>query len=253
MTAEADHFYLNRYEIHGLLDRLRALPWIATELDTVIIRDTRYHDKHDRPTTTTPVPFHLGASDVAWDMRDTLRTWVNEVATQRHLPWPGEYRADHYARWLDRHVMHLAQIENAPDAADEIRDIHKRALRAIDRPQDFEFVGPCQSDVPGVACDGVYAPRGADTKNCADCMVCIDIPAVQAATRQAIQGRLYTGKELATALTISTGEPVPFERVRNWIRRHKLLPSSTVGPALYSLDEAQELAMAGRQRKKRIA
>lgn len=253
MTDEADHFYLSRHEIRALLDRLRDFAWITTELDTVIVRGTRYTERNDRPSSTTPVPFHLGASDVAWDLRDTLRSWVNAVATQRQLSWPGETRAAGYAQWLDRHVMHLAQLETAPDAADEIRDVHKRAMRVIDRPQDWEFVGPCQSDVPGVECDGVYTPRGADTKNCATCMVCIDVPSVQAANREEMQGRLYTGKELATALTIVTGAQVPFERVRNWIRRGKLRPAIDVGPALYSLDEAQELALTVRQRGKRTA
>lgn len=251
--AEADHFYLSRPEIRALLERLRELPWIVSELDTVIVRDTRYSERHDRPTSSTPVPFHLGASDVAWDLRDTLRSWCREVATRRRLPWPGEQRAGQYAKWLRMNVMHLAQLEAAPDAADEIRDIYKRALRAIDKPQEWEFVGPCQSDVPGVECDGVYASRGTDTKTCATCDVCIDVVAVQAATHETVSDRLYTAKELATALTIVTGRQVPFERVRNWVRRGQIEPVSSVGPALYSLDKAHELAMGSKSRKKSSA
>ena len=75
--------------------------------------------------------------------------------------------------------------------------------------------------------------------------------AVQAAAKEAIHGRLYTAKELATALTITTGKQTPFERVRNWIRRDQLQPASTVGPPLYSLDQAQELALNSKPRKKR--
>lgn len=248
MTTEADHFYLTRPEIRQLSDKLKNLVWMATDLDNVIVRDTCYTDNTiPGKSADDPLMFNETASDLAWELRDLLRTWTLHICTHRQREWPGEQRAEGFAKWIDRHLIDLALTEEAPQAADEIRDITKRLTRCIDRPQPKEFAGHCQSDVEGITCKGVYVYPGSDMHLCKLCDVQCDVAKMQTEVRAEMAGKHVGKKELATALTIMLGKEVPYERVRNWIRRGQLRPVNDGGD-LYNLDHAHMLALQTKRR-----
>ncbi|MFI1914733.1 hypothetical protein [Nocardia sp. NPDC020380] len=124
-------------DIHG---------WLVAELDNVLTRRTRYGARGSsrrRGPAATPLPYDPTAGDIATDLHGTLRAWTVHVCTQRDVPWPGELRADGYARWLERHLADLACCPDADEAVDEIRDAHGRAFRAVDRPRALAYQGPC--------------------------------------------------------------------------------------------------------------
>lgn len=249
-----DDLYLTREECRLLSTRLRELAsWVIAELDATICRQVAYADPLDTPVRSSDDEanvFNEHASNVAHDVHGTLRKWVKHVCGQRQLAWPGESRASGYATWIDRHLIDLSLTEEAGQAFMEITDSWKQAKKAIDRPAPMEFAGVCQSDLPGVTCDGVYVRPGTDTVTCQGCGVACDVQKMQMQMRDAIADRLYQASELATALTIVTGEKVTFERVRNWIRRDQLVAvADQHGQALYRLTDAQDLF----ERKKKLA
>ena len=248
MNSEVDHLYLDRASCRTLLAWLRDFAWLSRELENVTTRQTRYTGPSERKAAETPVVFNPAASELAREVREVLMSWTSNVCEVRQLPLPHPRRRSvaALAVWLREHVMDLAQIEPARDAYDEIRELHQKSMRMVDRPEEQEFVGPCQSDVPGVECDGVYARRGADPKNCASCGVCVDVPAVMAATHETLAARLYTERELVQALKVVLRRTVPRQTVRRWVVDGKL---ERRGPAgLFELGPAMELAERAQRR-----
>ncbi|QLF83879.1 helix-turn-helix DNA binding domain protein [Gordonia phage Moosehead] len=240
MTDDHNH-YLARYEINLLSERLRELrDWVCHDLDDTISRQVAFGDKQDGKRTETPVVFNENAAEVAAVLHGTLRAWVEHTCSHSTRTWPGEQRSAQYADWLDRHLIDLAKTEEAPTAADELTDAWKQAKRAIDRPQDQEFAGPCQSTTDGVECGGVYCPKNADLKNCQTCGVTVDILALRAAMESVMRDRLYTKQELRTALVIYLKKPVPRSTIDGWIAHGRLADHA----GKYRLDEALTLAAA---------
>lgn len=241
--ANVDGFFLTRDQMKALQRELRTIPGLVRELDTAITRQTAFGDFTDaRPTDPdeAPLEFNDHASDIATELHGAVRNAVLAVCTQqKQLTWPGEGRAPAYARWLDRHIIDIALTETARDIDRHIHAAVKRARAAIDRPAPLEFAGPCQSDLPGVTCDGVYVRPGTDAVKCFGCAVTCDVQKMQQQMRTAVAERLWTSQELATAMSITLGTEVPFERIRNWVRRGKLTPASGKGKdAIFRLDEA---------------
>lgn len=257
MSETRDHFFLERPAIKLLSTRLREIPWITAELDTAITRQVAYADKttHIARPAETPLVFSEDASEAAYVLLDTLRTWAHQIATNRHRPWPGEGRAPHFATWIDKHLIDLALCEDAPEAFDEICAAWKQAKQAIDRPPQLAFLGRCQSNTPGMNCPGLYARPGKETITCRNCGKVCNVSEMQDQLRTEIRGRQYTAVELASALTICTGTQVPFERIRNWIRRDTLVPTGTdaAGTSLYTLDDALDLFHRNPARRRRAS
>lgn len=246
MTAtNVDGFFLTREQMRALQAELKRIPGLVTELDNAITRQTAFGDFTDaRPQDPdeAPVEFNDHASDIAVELHGAVRNAVLAVCTQQKLPWPGEHRAGPYAVWLREHIIDVTLTETA-DRLD--RDIHaavKRARAAIDRPAPLEFAGPCQSDLPGVQCDGVYVRPGTDAVKCLGCGVACDVQQMQTQMRAEVAAHLYRANELSTALSIVLGDTIGFERVRNWVRQKKLEPATGTGrDALFRLGDALEL------------
>lgn len=251
--TDTDHLYLTRLELRSLSERLRDLAgWVSVELDTTISRDVAFNEGSDIPHRSDErvLVFNAEASDTAAEVLGTLRVWTEHICTVRQRDWPGNGRISLYAKWIDRHLIDLALTDQALQAMDEITDAWKRAKRAIDRPAKKEFAGPCQSDIDGVKCDGVYVKPKADSIKCRTCSVVCDVAKMQERMAEEIKARQYTGVELSTALTLLTGNKISLERVRNWIRREKLVPFSFTldGDPLYRLNDAMNVLERSRKK-----
>lgn len=233
----SDDLFLTRPEIKSLSIKLRELrDWVCADLDDTVCRQVAFGERGDR-RAETPVVFNVNASEVAHNVLGTLRSWTEHVCVHSTCEWPGEQRAQQFAAWLDRHLIDLAKTEEANTAADELTDAWKQAKKAIDRPVPQEFVGPCQSDTPGVECEGVYCQRGADTKQCGTCDLVIDIPVVKSATEAVMHDHLFTKKDLRQAMMMYLNTTVPRQVVDNWVRRGRLADHA----GKYKLDEALSL------------
>lgn len=236
--------FLTREEIKMLSTSLKQVAtWVARELDKAISRNVTMSNRADVKSTTrdTPVYFNESVSKTAQRLADTLASWIDEICTYTNVEWPGVDLMSQQAIWLDRHLVDLAKLPEAPRAMREIQKSIRRAIAAVDRSTPPEFAGPCQSDLPGVTCDGVYVRPGTDTKRCTGCGVVCDVQKMQMAMRDEVASRLYPAAELASALSIVTTQKIPFERVRNWVRRGSLVPVTQNGEPMYKLHDAIEL------------
>ncbi|NKU90788.1 hypothetical protein GS884_25510 [Rhodococcus hoagii] len=130
--------HLDRAHIRLLVDRLDQIAdWVHDELENAITCQVAFTDKTLARVTSdgeTPLAFNERASDCAHELLGTLRSWTNYVATEKNLPWPGDGRAPHFARWLSRHIYDVAGTDRAEDAFTEILDAYDNALHTIDRP-----------------------------------------------------------------------------------------------------------------------
>lgn len=247
MTNDSDHLYLDRSAIQLLSTRLRdILDRLLDELDNVITRQVAFSDRSAERSGTdseTPLAFNDHASEISWALRDTVRSWTLHVCTARNLTWPGDGRAAHFASWLDKHLIDLALTSEAPQAFDEISHIWKEVCIVVDRPGSKEFVGRCQSDAPEVRCTGIYVRPDTQRYDCRACGVVSEVPRMRSKLLDALGQRTYTASELASALSIRAEDVVPFERIRNWVRRGQLTPAEPTGHDVprYSLDRALDL------------
>ncbi|WP_336818975.1 hypothetical protein [Gordonia sp. MMO-8] len=218
-----DHF-IDRPTIRLTASRLNDIrDWAAEALDDAICRITESGRTGTR-SGDRPLEFNATASDVAHEALGTLRVWAEHVCQHSTVKWPGEQRIAEWARWLDRHLIDLAKTEEAPQAVDEIGDVHRRIMRVIDLPPVPEFVGPCQAPQESAArCGGVYCPKGRETLHCRTCDVDIDIPTVRAATETTMGSRLFTKAELRVALVRFTDKPPSRHVIDGWIRRERLV------------------------------
>ncbi|NKW34842.1 hypothetical protein GS942_23420 [Rhodococcus hoagii] len=134
----ADQLNLDRSQIRLLVDRLDLIvEWVAEELENAITCQVAFTDKTLARISSdgeNPLMFNERASNAAHELLGTLRTWTNYVATEKGLPWPGDGRAPHYARWLSRHIYDVAGTDRAGEAFTEILDAYDNALHTIDRP-----------------------------------------------------------------------------------------------------------------------
>lgn len=238
--------FLTWPEIHLLSRKLTNLrDWMVDDLDSAIARQVAFGDDNDirrRGRDDSGLEFNAAASLVAQDLWGVLRAWTEHVCTHSNHTWPGNQRSHVYAGWLNRRRVDLAKTEEAPQALDEICDAWDRVKRAIDLPPPLEFAGTCQSDLPGVRCEGVYVRPGTLEKKCSTCHVMCDIQKMRAAIREELEGLLYSAPELATAMSIKLENKVPFERVRNWVRRGRLTAAATKnGEGMFRLTDALEL------------
>lgn len=140
MVTEPDQMKLDRSEISLLVDRLdKIVEWVAAELENAITCQTAFTNKtitRVGKDEEVPLAFNERASDCGHQLLGTLRSWTNYVATERHLQWPGDGRAPHFARWLSRHIYDLARTDDAHEAYTEILDSYNWAVTVVDRPAE---------------------------------------------------------------------------------------------------------------------
>lgn len=156
---DADHFYLKRSDQQQLLDDLHKVPELALELQIAITNQSRIgggrFGKKTKQKLAELWPYQPEAAEVADDLHDTLEHWARVVCERRQLPYvPRGYHyprgfigptREHekrtpigytettpgYARWLNRHVIDLAMIDDAVKAKDDIRAVIKHAERIV--------------------------------------------------------------------------------------------------------------------------
>ncbi|MCK8670986.1 hypothetical protein M1M07_07625 [Rhodococcus sp. HM1] len=187
MNTTADPQPLDRAHTTDLARMLGSIRrWIAVDLDRVITKQTARPEHIGGKGSETPLPLHLDASDVAFDLHGVLTAWIEDVCRATLHPHPGWLRIRDAASWLERHVFDLARLHNAHQAYDEINDAYLRAYAAVDLPE--------RQKPP------------ADEQRTLD-----DAPLTKTELRHAVQWR--------------TGRPLKRQTLNSWIDRGKLTPN----------------------------
>lgn len=189
-----------------------------------------------------PLPVNLDADQHGRQLKQTLTSWAHLIADQRGIPRPLDGLTP-AARWMVGHIEWLRHHPAAGDAVTEIREAVHQVRRAIDRPLDRAYAGPCNEcgtalygkpDAVEVACRGCATPDGATlvydlTERrdwMLDAMVDMELPAA----------------DIARALT-SLVRPIAPALLYTWVKRKKLQPTGTDerGKTLFRLGDVAEL------------
>ncbi|MEV7962387.1 hypothetical protein [Oerskovia paurometabola] len=225
----------------------RTIPGLATDLDTAITRETNFGTTG--AVGETPVLFNTSASEARTVLLSALATWTALIAEQRGLPHPA-YLLHDLATFLEHQVTWLRAQPAGAEALDEITAALRNATRAIDRPADRKYAGPCTT----ADCDGEFiAYDNARLARCRECAAHVELTTRQEQLLTQAHDRLLTAPELEKALG-GLGTEVKAKRIHEWCSRGRLTNRGTPDRPLYRVGDVRHLAaLAAARRGTKVA
>lgn len=217
------------------------IPMLATQLDISLSRQTS--NSGGGRSAETPMPYDLRASEAAYILKSTLVSWVHAISEQDNLAQPAD-TLEAMARWLLARHAALCGYPAAEEAVDQICAAVRNAERAIDRPAERWFAGPCSCGTD------LYAKPGAPVVTCRDCGLTYDVADRRKWLLEASEDQLAYGALIAHALT-TMGQPVTPERIRTWAARGRIIAHGTDprGRPQYRVGDVRELLLADAHRE----
>jgi hypothetical protein len=173
-----------------------------------IARQSRFAERAGRGTTS-PLPYDPRAAEAAWTLRDTLARWIRTIDADGVQDSATAAMAWRLAAGIDRLRQHAM-------AFDEIAGAVRNAHRAIDRPPQRVYAGPCG----GCGLDLLAKPGQAEV-TCRGCGQRYDVAARQQWMRAELDDLLGTPAWCASAAR-ALGLRVTDATVRQWIRRGRI-------------------------------
>jgi hypothetical protein len=229
------------------------IPALADELDTTISRQTASGQRDGGRSAEVPMPYNVRASQVATDLHATLVGWVRDMHDPREH-WPAD-TATSMARWMLSRIERIRQHPAGDQLRDEISYAVREARRAVDRPADRIFAGPCLAPVDDGKCQtDLYAKPGSPTVKCRECQTEHDVIERQVWLLAQVEDRLETAAHIAQAMP-SFGAELKYDRIRKWVERGRLTAHSVDqnGRALYRIGDVIELLAAEQDKEVRRA
>lgn len=237
-----DGAYVCDSDLDDLARALGDVAWLDEELPITIGRQRGLPTEGSAASAEKPLPYNIAAATVRDDLRNTLVGWVRVCAEEQVRssdPRAGlpDDTLTAISRWLLWRVDGLAFHEAGHEACDEIVFAVTAAMRAIDRPAERQYVGPCQCG------RDLYRKPGAAVARCRACEAEYDAEALTNALRDQVMGRLVTAREGATLLSrfdLSTKQGT----IDTWCERGRIVPRGhdPKGRRLYLFDELVTLA-----------
>ncbi|MER5622489.1 hypothetical protein ABT061_15740 [Streptosporangium sp. NPDC002544] len=239
-----------------LLRDLRDVPSLARHLEEAATRQVRLGTPGGGPRREEPVPWDDRARTAQHALRTVLVGWVR-VLQHGVRPYEGPtcqdcaHRSCIYislgrspadtmpamAVWLIRHRAILLGRHSAPEAIDGIREAIRQARRAIDRPADRIYAGPCNE------CGAdLLAKPGARTIVCRPCAMIYDIGPRLEWMRRQVETTRGTATWVATAATTLGYDATP-AGVRGLAHRLRLFAYGVdqLGRPLYRVGHVLDL------------
>ena len=176
-APSCDHLSPNGFLCPGcvrILDGdLRAVPDLLAELDITISRqDHLAGDGSFARTSEIPLPLRLSPLEVKRDLVETMFVWAAHMALERRSQLAALIATESSAAWSNYLLERLCDVVLNPSAgqlANEVGYMVKVSRRAVDRPAQLRYVGPCDACgfdlyahpwAPDIKCDGcaeIYA------------------------------------------------------------------------------------------------
>jgi hypothetical protein len=234
-----DQAYVCQGHADGLERALGDVGALWEELDTVLTKQARYAAAEFRRGEQA-LPFNPIASELGWVLRNTLSTWCRLISEERGRVLPDTDTPAAVAGWLLAHVVWLRHHRAGHEAVEEITSAVRAIRRAVDRPPERIYAGPCKD------CGGdMYAKPDAVSVDCRPCGLSYDVAEMLEWMRGQVYGRLVTAKE-GVVLLSRFGLPVQQKTIDKWVERKRLTPHSgdDDGRRLYLFDDLVALAAA---------
>ena len=216
---------------------LSAVPYLLADLDITISKQDLLSDSEKRASSERPLPLRLGPMEAKRDLAETLANWVQHLVAQHHAVPPYdilvvaphvnkrgalvEQRSDRQvlalAAWMVGHINYVQIDPEAGNLADEIGYAVITAQRAVDKPLQLVYAGPCDE-----CTTDLYAhPRKAEVE-CRGCAAVYDIAARRGWLLEQAEGQLLTATEMSRALPGLLQKPLTASMIRGLAHRGRL-------------------------------
>jgi len=207
------------------------------ELDLVLTRQARYSEPEGRGGDKA-LPFNPTASELGWVLRNTLSTWCRLIAEERGRVLPTTDTPAAVAGWLLHQCEWLRHHRAGAEAVEEITSAVNQIRKAVDRPAERIYAGPCAD------CGGdMYGKPEAASVQCRPCGLEYDVAAMRDWMRNEARGRLVTARE-SIILLGRFGLPLSQKTIEKWHLRKRLTDhgEDRDGKRLYLFDDVWMLA-----------
>lgn len=196
--------------------------YLAAELDVTRTRQSRtVADRHGGRSAERPLPWNEHASVVASYLNTTLNAWaldVSRIGEDERDPLAGHDYTDTVAvaGWLRRNLSTLRRHPDAGQAHEDLVHAVARARRAIDRPAEKVFAGPCNAEIDGQVCnEDLYGRPGQPVVACRSCGARHDMVKRREWMLAVVEDEVaYSG--LLAGLVTSLGVPVGSSTIRRY-------------------------------------
>lgn len=281
-NGETDALRLSRPEIKVLMAKLEAIEWLWPNLETTRTRQDAVARQDGVRSTEVdqPLPIRPEAAGIAHRLAKSLDQAALAITSQRrvqYLPVPFSHAADFVgplqpnesrvprgyretvegrARWLHRHVVQLALVNNAQAHFADIVSAVEQAREVIDLPEESEFAGLCPQCQSRLYCYSVER-----LVRCKRCGSILDVQSRKEAAMAEARAVIGTPLELSRLLPALGGDKaIGYERVRYLAKTKRVTPRPSMdGIDRFNLGEVLDahrlLAGARRNsgRKSRVA
>lgn len=184
------------------------------QLDIVLTRQARYSDAQGRGGDKA-LPFNPEASEIGWVLRNTLTTWCRLIAEERGWNLPEDEPAK-IAGWILHHMTWLRGQEAGHLAIEEITSAVNAVRRAVDRPAERLYAGPCKEC--GI---DLYGKPGATSLTCKHCEAVLTLESQHDWMDAVLLDKIVTAKE-GSMLLARYGMKASKETINKWRQRGKL-------------------------------
>ena len=216
---------------------LSAVPYLLADLDITISKQDRLSDSEKRASSERPLPLRLEPMEAKRDLAETLANWVQHVVTQHNAVPPHdipavapyvnkrgalvEQRTNRQvlalAAWMVGHLGDVLIDPEAGNLADEIGYAVITAQRAVDKPLQLVYAGPCDE-----CTTDLYAhPRKAEVA-CRGCDAVYDITSRRQWLLGQAEDQLLTATEMSRALPGLLQKPLTAAMIRGLAFRGRL-------------------------------
>lgn len=177
--------------------------------------------------------------------RTDVKQRLRDIATRY-----GHFTTDTNARWVTD-GGYWQRV--AMDFCDTAYTLRERAIHVVQQPLPPQYLGPCMA---GNDCKGdVYLTSTDKMPRCTTCDTGHDTTQLRDQMTKALAGRLLSREDLRHALNLLRephSKKVTPERVRQWIKRRRLVPIIKA-PELFRLTDAMELAGITIDQERRVS
>lgn len=256
-TAEQPEGLLCHNDTTRLEQVLAEVPWLVEQLTITISKQAKIGGQAGKGAPARERnPINYGALIVADELGNTLTTWARDIGyvdTRVHQQSTKDANA-----YLLSNIALIRRHPAVEELLDEILDATSRARRAVDKPADRVFLGPCNGETPDdqgrmVTClDDLYCRPNSTWATCRTCGSEHDVNERRTWLLDQAADRIVTPREAAHLIGNVGHIDVNATRIRNWINR-KQLPTRLgptdekhfrLGDLLILLAEKQEKAAA---------
>lgn len=277
-----------RTDLESILDRTepptqpglahRVIPGLAEDLTVAITKQSRFTqmpgsgrpakrqtDEHRTVLSEQPLAFGYAASEARTVLTSTLAYWTAAIAEQRGLSHPA-YTLTDMAAFLTGQTDWIRNQPVGNEAHDELTTAIRNARRAVDRPQDRVYAGPCSPEDEGdptpherllialaglalpTRCDGhLYARHGSTIATCDTCARDMPLNDARDPLLARIDNMHLTGPEIVTALG-GLGQKINANTLRVWAHRGLLTNHAPTGERpRYRVADVRRLAEPTRE------